>query len=91
MEEIVEWEPDRRLRLRMGEFSPPLSRLATGFDETLGVRADRRADEGRPLASSCTRRSTATRPLLWLISILLKRAIARHLRQMQGGERRGVS
>ena len=34
VEEIVEWEPDRRIRLRMGEFSPPLSHLATGFDET---------------------------------------------------------
>ena len=34
VEEIVEWEPDRRIRLRMGGFSPPLSRLATGFDET---------------------------------------------------------
>ena len=28
-------------------------------------------------------RSAATRPLLWLISLLLRRAIARHLRQMQ--------
>lgn len=30
IEEIVEWEPDRRLRLDMKDFSPPLSRLATG-------------------------------------------------------------
>ena len=28
-------------------------------------------------------RSAATRPLLWLISVLLRRAIARHLRQMK--------
>ena len=34
LQEIVEWEPDRRLRLRMHEFSVPLSRLATGFVET---------------------------------------------------------
>ena len=34
VEEIVEWEPTGDIRLRMGEFSPPLSRLATGFDET---------------------------------------------------------
>jgi hypothetical protein len=34
IEEIVEWEPDHRLRLEMKEFSAPLSRLATGFEET---------------------------------------------------------
>src|SRR5262249_3882693 len=34
VEEIVEWQPDRRLRLLMHEFSPPLSRLATRFEET---------------------------------------------------------
>ena len=34
MEEIVEWQPDHRLRLQMKEFSPPLSRLATWFEET---------------------------------------------------------
>src|SRR3954469_2273193 len=33
VEEIVEWQPDHRLRLRMRNFSAPLSRLATGFDE----------------------------------------------------------
>ena len=33
VEEIVEWEPDRRLRLAMRDFTP-LSRLATGFGET---------------------------------------------------------
>ncbi|MHB0960741.1 MAG: SRPBCC family protein [Pirellulaceae bacterium] len=34
VEEIVEWEPGRRLRLHMQEFSAPLSRLATRFIET---------------------------------------------------------
>ncbi len=34
VEEIVEWEPARRLRLDMKDFSPPVSRLATGFVET---------------------------------------------------------
>jgi hypothetical protein len=34
IEEIVEWRPDRRLRLHMKDFSAPLSRLATGFEET---------------------------------------------------------
>jgi hypothetical protein len=39
VEEIVEWEPNHRLRLEMKEFSAPLSRLATGFEETWGSNA----------------------------------------------------
>src|SRR5436189_3383307 len=34
IEEIVEWQPDHRLRLQMKDFSTPLSRLATEFEET---------------------------------------------------------
>jgi hypothetical protein len=34
VEEIVEWQPDRRLQLQMGNFSKPLSRLAASFVET---------------------------------------------------------
>ena len=34
VEEIVVWRPDERLQLHMQNFSPPLSRLATGFVET---------------------------------------------------------
>ncbi len=82
VEEVVEWEPDRRLHLRMGEFSPPLSRLATGFDETWEFGP---ADGGTRVVRSFELhpKSATTRPLIWLISILMKRAIARHLRQMQ--------
>jgi hypothetical protein len=82
VEEIVEWEPDRRIRLHMHEFSPPLSRLATGFEETWEFsRIGRQTRVVRffELHPSCS----AARPLLWLISILLKKAIARHLRQMR--------
>jgi hypothetical protein len=82
VEEVVEWEPDRRLRLDMKDFSPPLSRLATGFVETWqlerlgdGTRATR-SFEMRP-------KSFLARPVLWLISFLLKRAVARHLTQMR--------
>ena len=66
----------------MGEFSPPLSRLATGFEETWDFRCigpDTRVVRTFELHAT----SRATRPLLWLISLLLKRAIARHLRQMR--------
>ena len=89
VEEIVEWEPDRLLRLHMGEFSPPVSRLAIGFDETWQFEP---TGEGTRVIRSFELhpRSGATRPLLWLISLLLKRAIARHLRQMKEASIRGV-
>jgi hypothetical protein len=82
IEEIVEWEPDRRLRLDMKDFSPPVSRLATGFVETWQFR---RIDNGTRVVRSFEMhaKSFLSRPVLWLISFLLKRAIARHLRQMR--------
>ena len=81
VEEIVEWEPSRRLRLHMHEFSPPLSRLATSFDETWEF--ERNGDQTKVVRSfEMHPKSALTRPLLWLISFLLKRAIARHLEQM---------
>jgi len=83
VEEIVEWEPDRRLRLDMKDFSPPLSRLATGFVETWDFE---RLGDGTRVVRSFTLhpKSFFARSILWLISFLLKRAVARHLRQMRG-------
>jgi hypothetical protein len=81
VEEIVEWDPARRLRLRMHEFSPPLSRLATSFDETWEFASD---DVRTSVERSLTLhpRSRLARPILWMISRLLRRAIARHLHQL---------
>jgi Polyketide cyclase / dehydrase and lipid transport len=82
VEQVVEWRPDRSLRLRMKEFSSPLSRLATEFVESW-------AFERAGTATRVTRsfelhpKSAVTRPALWLISLLLRRAIARHLGQMR--------
>ena len=81
-EEIVEWEPERHLRLRIGDFSPPLSRLATGFDETWEFTPA--GAETQVLRSfELHPHSNWTRPVVWLISMSLKRAIARHLRQIK--------
>lgn len=81
VEEIVEWEPQRRLRLRMAEFSAPLSWLASGIDETWEF--ERLGDTTNVVRSfQLHASSTLTRPFLWLISKLLKKAIDRHLSQM---------
>jgi ribosome-associated toxin RatA of RatAB toxin-antitoxin module len=88
VEEIVEWRPERRLRLEMKEFSPPLSRLATSFEETWDF--ERTAGGTHVVRSLRMHAKTAlTRPLLWAISIFLKKAIARHLRQIAELQPRG--
>ena len=81
VEEFVAWEPGRHVRLAMTDFSPPLSRLATRFEEAWefervgGLTRVVRTFRLYP-------RSDLARPALWLIGRLLKRAVARHLRQM---------
>ena len=80
-EEIVEWQPDQRLQLHMQDFSPPLSRLATGFIETWEfqqVGSETKISRSFEMNA----KSMATWPVLWLISIILKRAIARHLNEI---------
>lgn len=82
VEEIVEWQPDRRLQLRMVNFSKPLSRLATGFVETWEF--ERVGHETKATRSfELNAKSMLTKPLLWLISFFLKRAIARHLTEIK--------
>jgi hypothetical protein len=84
IEQIVEWQPEKRLKLHFQEFSPPLSRLATGFDETWEFH--RQGDVTLVTRSfELYARSAMTRPAVWLMSLLLKRAIARQLRQMRDG------
>lgn len=83
VEEIVEWQPNRRLQLQMGNFSKPLSRLATRFVETWDF--ERVGNETKVARSfELNAKSMLTKPVLWFISFLLKRAIARHLRDMKG-------
>jgi Polyketide cyclase / dehydrase and lipid transport len=82
VEEIVEWRPDYSLRLQMKEFSPPLSRLATEFVESWAferIGSVTRATRSFELYP----KSAIAWPALWVISLLLRSAIARHLRQMR--------
>lgn len=85
VEEIVEWQPDRRIRLLMNGFSAPLSRLATAFEETWEF--ERSGNETRVIRSF---RLHGTSVLTWLpvrvIAFFLKRAITRNLREMLQNE-----
>jgi hypothetical protein len=82
VEEIVAWEPERRLVLRLGDFSKPLSSLATHFVETWQFeRVGNGTSVTRCFAMHAN--SWSKKPALWLISFFLKRAIARHLRDIK--------
>ena len=86
VEEIVEWQPDHRLRLHMKEFSAPLSRLATRIEEIWDFK--RTGTETNVTRSfQLHAKSVFSRMLLWMISFLLKKAIARHLREIRGQTR----
>jgi hypothetical protein len=81
IEEIVEWQPDHRVRLEMREFSAPLCWLATRFEETWAFQ--RLDGETRVTRSfQLYPRSALTKPLLGLVAFFLRRAIARNLREM---------
>ena len=81
VEEITGWDLPTSLQLRMAEFSVPLTWLATGIDETWEFN---RLNDSTHIVRSFRlhARSALTRPLLWLISKLLKRAVDRHLIQI---------
>jgi hypothetical protein len=82
VEEIVDWQPNRGLTMHLKEFSPPLARLATSFEEKWEFKRGTR--ETKVIRSfSLHARSALTWPLLWLISVFLKKAIASHLAQMR--------
>ena len=84
-EQIVLWNPPHELRLRLGEFSAPLSMLADYFEE--------RWEFDRLQNGCAVRRSFALHPrsliawpIVWLISWLLKGAVKKHLRQIRKAE-----
>jgi hypothetical protein len=82
VEEIREWRPGEAIVMTLAEFTPPLSRLADHFVESWHFAT---IDN----ATLVTRhfqlfpKNATMRPLLWLISLFFKRAIAQHLAEMR--------
>ena len=64
--------------MKLHEFTPPLSRLASHFTEEWHLQP---TTGGTHVTRSFQMVAThsLTRPFLWLISLLFRRAIARHL------------
>jgi len=87
-ERILEWTDDRVV-MELGEFTAPLDRFAERFVETWSFAPDgasTRVERGLRLVP----RGVLGRPFLFLISFLLKRAIARHLDDMSRGAAAGA-
>jgi hypothetical protein len=83
VETVEVWEPPERIVLRLHEFTPPLSRLASHFRE-VWTFAERAGGTEVVRRLEMFPRSALARPALWAISLLMRRAIARHLAQMAG-------
>jgi hypothetical protein len=82
IEEIVEWNPIQRIRMHMKDFSAPLSRLATRIEETWEF--ERVGNETKVTRSfEMNAKSLLAWPVLWMISFMLQKAIARNLREMR--------
>ena len=78
IEEIIDWQEGIKISLKMHHFSAPLNKLSTHFIEQWYFKGNK---------SNCTvvrkfslyPKNQLTRPLLWLISLLLRKAIQKHL------------
>lgn len=81
VEEICEWDPSQKVIMKLHDFTPPLSRLATHFIEEWTFAAENSATLVTRKFQLYQKQSM-TRPLLWLISLVLRRAVARHLTEM---------
>ena len=82
VEEIYQWNPEKKVAMRFDGFTPPLNRLATHFIEEWNFED---ANNGTLVRRKFQLFATqpVMRPVLWLISLLFKRAIARHLATMR--------
>ncbi|MEZ4869449.1 MAG: hypothetical protein R3C14_49455 [Caldilineaceae bacterium] len=92
LEEFCVWDlglrPGPQIVIKLHEFSPPLNRLATHFIEAWQFETHNSATLVRR-SFQLFPKQPLTRPCLWLIALLFKRAIARHLAEM-AAEAEGV-
>lgn len=81
IEEIYKWNPSEELGLKLMEFSPPLNRIATHFLEEWEFKA---VNEGTIAKRSFElyAKSQVSRPFLWLISLMFRRAMKKHTTQI---------
>ena len=82
LEEIVEWDAERKIRIKLHHFSPPLNRIAAYFIEEWNFRIVSPNETLVSRSFELYPKSTFTKPLLWLISFPFAGAIRRHFEIM---------
>jgi hypothetical protein len=85
VEEIYEWVPGKKISMKFGGFTPPLSQIATHFTEEWVIQET----DGGTLVTRYFQMfpvNLITRPSLWLISLFFRRAIDSQLAAMANPE-----
>lgn len=83
VEEILLWQEGQRIEMKMYEFSPPLKYIASHFLETWAF--DKGEDEKTTLilrSFELYPKFWLTCPILWLISLVFRKAITHNLDDM---------
>ncbi len=81
VEDVVDWQPDQRIVIKLHQFTPPLSRLASHVVEEWTLAPQ----DGSTLVTRSFQMyptSALARLPLWLIARLFSRAVAVHLAQI---------
>jgi hypothetical protein len=81
VEEISTWVAGSEIEMRLQEFTPPLSNLATHITEDWSFQATATGTLVTRTIRMYPRRSLI-RPVLWLISRLFRQAIVQNLKEM---------
>jgi hypothetical protein len=82
VEEVIAWQPPHSAKLRMSEFSPPLSRLATQMIEHWRVEPSANGGSRVTRTFELHAAGIAGRFVLPIIALFLGCAAARHLREL---------
>ncbi|MGM0586859.1 MAG: hypothetical protein ACQETE_00450 [Bacteroidota bacterium] len=83
-EQIITWDPPKRIDIRFQRFSPPLSYLADHFIERWVVQNGHAETPTLHRSFELVPKHSWTVPPLWLISLLLRRAIKQHTQEICG-------
>lgn len=87
-EEVLEWDSEKKIVLKLHEFSPPLNRLASHFIEEWNFVEKGKAKTFITRKFQLFPKSVLAKPFLWTISIFFKKAIAQHLNEMENETRK---
>ena len=83
-ERIVKWVPGQSIEMELGQFSKPLANIASHFIE----RWEFFEQQGKPFVRryfDLYPKTLVTKPFLWFIALMMRRAIQRHIQLLADG------